>query len=77
MKTRRFQLFRARYLPDAGGGTLHFHTRGADRRHPPHFFGPDEVPEFEGDSAWFECERRGGRWRILRRVDESGAPWGE
>ncbi len=54
---------------------MHFRTAVVDRRHPPDFFGPEEVPDFEGEDAWFEAERQGRRWRILRRVDEHGAPW--
>jgi hypothetical protein len=74
MRTDRFELFRARTLPDAGGRTLFFHTKTTDRRHPSHFFDPQEVPEFEGESAWFEVEWRDKRWRVTRRVDEVGVP---
>lgn len=75
MRTRHFQLFRARNLPDAGGRTLFFHTKCTDRRHPSLFFDPQDVPEFEGDSAWFKAEWRDKRWRVMRRVDELGRPW--
>jgi hypothetical protein len=71
MKTRTLKLIRSKALPEAGGHTLFFHTEGADRRHPPQFFQPHEVPEFEGVEAWFECEKRGGRWRILRPAQPS------
>ena len=70
MRTREFTLRRARALPNAGGYTLYFVSEGGDRRHPPHFFQPDEVPEFEGESALFECVWRDGRWRVAHRIDE-------
>ncbi len=69
MNTRRFQLKRFRSLADAGGETLFFRATGGDRRHPMPFFRPEDVPAFEGDTAWFLAERtpRGG-WRIVRRI---------
>lgn len=42
------------------------------------FFSPEQVPEFEGDTAWFEAERVPKKgWRIVRRVDELGRPYEE
>ena len=67
---RTFKLIRARTLPNAGNCTLFFHTEAASRGRQAHFFKPHEVPEFEGEEAVFECERRNGRWRVLRRVDQ-------
>jgi hypothetical protein len=71
MRSRRFKLLRYRNLPEWGGQTLFFRADGGDRRHPAPFFRPNEVPEFEGESAWFEAERvpKGG-WRIVRRLPE-------
>jgi hypothetical protein len=65
---KRMELHRSRLLPQDGGRTIFFHTQSSSRSRPQTFFGPQDVPEFEGDSAWFECERKGGRWHILRRV---------
>jgi hypothetical protein len=75
MRSRRFKLIRYRNLPEAGGRTLFFRADGGDRRHPAPFFRPHEVPEFDGDSAWFEAERirGGGGWRILRRIPDDAA----
>jgi hypothetical protein len=72
MRTRKFKLVRYCNLPQAGGRTLFFRADGGDRMHPAPFFRPDEVPEFEGDSAWFEAEQapRGGGWRIVRRLPD-------
>ena len=68
MKTRVFKLIRQRSLPEAGGATMFFQTESGDRRHPPHFFQPEDVPAFQGESATFECEQRNGRWLIVSRV---------
>jgi hypothetical protein len=69
MERRTFQLKRFRSLPEAGARTLFFRAMGGDRRHPPPFFGADDVPPFDGDMAWFMAERAPGRaWRIVRRV---------
>jgi hypothetical protein len=75
MKTRILQLKRYRNLPSAGSGTLYFATKSTDRRHPSLFFDPSEVPEFDGEEAWFLAERITGGWRIARRVQETGEPW--
>jgi hypothetical protein len=69
----RRQLLRKRALPDAGGESLFFVIPSSDRRYPPTFFRPGEVPEFGGESAWFEMQRIKGRWLLLRQVDETGA----
>jgi len=63
------KLLRRRTLPEAGGQTLFFVTEGGDRRHPDRFFSPDQVPEFEGESAWFEVDKHRGRWTFLRQID--------
>jgi len=65
VRTRIFELKRQRFLQNAGGGS----------RHPTKFWRPEEVPEFEGDRAWFEAQWvTGCGWRIQRRVDENGRP---
>ena len=76
METYRFQLFRARTPPDADGRAPYFYTAATERHRRALFFRPHEVPEFEGDSAWFEARRHDGQWRIVRRVDELEAPLG-
>jgi hypothetical protein len=71
MRSRRFKLVRYCNLPEWGGQTLFFRADGGDRRHPAPFFRPHEVPEFEGESAWFEAERiPNGGWRIVRRLPD-------
>jgi hypothetical protein len=78
MTLRRFKLIRYRALPDAGGHTLFFAADGGGRRHPAPFFQPHEVPDFEGDTAWFEGEGSRARgYRIVRRVHENGQPYEE
>jgi len=74
MGTRRImKLTRQRTLENAGSRTLFFTTAHIGRRRHSDFFSPSQVPEFEGESAWFEAEQvpKLG-WRILRRVTEHG-----
>ena len=74
----RFQLFRATASDASGLRTLFFHTKPMGRRARAIFFRPHRVPEFEGDSAWFEVKRVPKRgWEIVRRVDELGRPYEE
>ena len=56
---------------DVAGKTLYFMIKSGSRSRQHKFFEPDEVPAFEGDSAWFEIEPRGGRahWKVVRQVD--------
>jgi len=65
---------RVRLLPDQGGGTLHFMVMGLSR---PEFLAKDDVPEFEGDEAWFVLERVRGQvwmtWKVLRQVADPTA----
>ena len=75
MRTRRFKLTRQRSRENAGSKTLFFTTDGGSRKHPAKIFHPNEVPDFEGETAWFEAEwvlKRG--WRLVRRVNEHGQP---
>src|SRR5688572_25306317 len=55
------------------GSTVNFWIPGVDRRHLGHGLSPDEVPEFEGDVAYFECMwHRKGPWMgftIIRRAE--------
>lgn len=57
------------------GTTLHFTmpAKTQRRRCPLEFLEPANVPEFEGEQAWFELERVSARpwayWRAVRRVD--------
>ena len=60
------KLTRYRNRPEDGGRTLYFK---ADVGRLGRFLGPDEVPQFEGDEAWFEIEGfKHGSWRVLRQV---------
>ena len=58
---------------DHEGRTLYFIIATSDRRRRPTFLEPENVPDFPGDSAWFEVERvkKGPwlSWRAIRRVD--------
>ena len=76
MTTRRMKLIRHRTMENAGSRTLFFTTDFIGRKGSPDFFRPNQVPEFEGESAWFEAERvpKLG-WRIIRRVTEQGQPY--
>jgi len=62
-------LRRVRLTADQGGGTLHFMVMGLGR---PDFLAKEDVPEFEGDEAWFVLERVRGKvwmtWKVLRQV---------
>ncbi|WP_255367676.1 hypothetical protein [Caulobacter sp. UNC279MFTsu5.1] len=56
--------------------TLHFtfpQNTGGGRRSAAGFVGPDQVPAFEGDEAWFEMELVEGLpwnyWRAVRQVE--------
>jgi hypothetical protein len=59
---------------DLEGRVLYFLTHSTDRRHPPHFVRPDDVPEPEKGAGFFECQRvREGPWmrlKLLRRVED-------
>jgi hypothetical protein len=73
-----FQLFRATASEANGLRTLFFHTKPMGRKARAIFFRPHKVPEFAGDSAWFEVRRAPKRgWEIVRRVDEIGRPYKE
>lgn len=71
MSSRIAKLSRRRLLEEDGGGTLFFVVHAGRR---PDYLQPDQVPEFEGDEAWFELERARvpGRiwptWKVLRQV---------
>ena len=56
------------------GRTLHFVVPALRRvgRHNVEFLKIDEVPPFDGDVAYFECRREGGKMRPIRRVDVPG-----
>jgi len=54
---------------------FHLHTKGGFNS-PVQYVDPKNVPEFEGDVAWFEMEKveRGGEhgwqwWRAVRQVE--------
>ncbi|KQZ31746.1 hypothetical protein [Caulobacter sp. Root1472] len=59
--------------------TLHFtfpQSTGGSRRSANGFVALDQVPAFEGDSAWFEMELVEGHpwnyWRAMRQVEAPG-----
>jgi len=57
---------------DLEGRLLFFVTLQSDRRAPPEFLNPEDVPEPEKGAGLFECQRaRVGpwvKWRALRRA---------
>lgn len=64
---------RKRLLPQDGGDTLFFTIHGLGRR--ARFAEPREVPEFEGEVAFFEVEQRKKTklgYVFLRQVDPPG-----
>lgn len=64
-----YEVWRARVSTDPNSRTLFFYVH-LGRRSPSHrFFRPHEVPEFEGDRAWFEIDRAKGGWRFVRQVE--------
>jgi len=78
MRTRIFRLRRYRVSADAGSATLFFASQGGDRKHPPTFFEPDEIPPFEGERASFLAEWvRPKDWAIVRRVADDGTQYAE
>ena len=72
MTTSIVRISRRRLLETDGGGTLFFVIHSGRR---PGYLDPDQVPQFEGDEAWFEVERTrvSGRvwptWNVLRQVE--------
>lgn len=63
------EVHRQRLLPQDGGGTLFFVIHGLARR--ARFADPGEVPDFEGEKAFFEVEpKRGAKlgFVFLRQV---------
>ena len=61
---------RSRTLAEAGGRTIFF----SFMRRSLQFLRPDQVPDFEGDQAWFEIKRVGTGWSVRHRTDEHGRP---
>lgn len=63
----KVQRYRAR--PEDGGHTLFFGISLGSRSRGHKWFSPGEVPEFEGNSAWFEIDRAKGQWRFVRQIE--------
>jgi hypothetical protein len=78
VKTRIMKLTRVRNHSDSDNRTLFFTAPGLKRRRLHMFFGPDAVPEFGGEEAWFQAEQvpKNG-WRIVQRVNPDGTPYVE
>jgi len=66
------KLNRVRGHVEDGRPTLFFSVNPNSRRGKWVFFRPDQVPEFDGEVGWFECEKLGGRggWRVVRQVEK-------
>lgn len=59
-----------RLAEPATGRTLCFMVFLGSRRAGWRRFDRSEIPDFEGDTAWFDVERNHkGQWRFLRRLD--------
>ena len=63
---------RLRSGADDGRRTLSYFIRPGSRRRSWKFFNPDQVPDFDGESAWFEIDRGQGAWRFVRQVPPPG-----
>jgi hypothetical protein len=60
------KLTRHRSLPNAGSRTLFFKLEvGRLGR----FLDPHQVPDFDGDEAWFEYQKVRGEITLLRQID--------
>lgn len=64
-------------VTDRQGRTLHFrcdHVGARSGNSTSSFIDKEDVPEFEGDVAWFELERVPAkpwpRWRAVRQIEE-------
>lgn len=61
-------------VTDLEGRTLNFMIPSSDRRHPPQFIPPGQVPDFEGKEAWFELQKLHikpwSTWKVVRQVDK-------
>lgn len=70
-RTKIAKLRRVRLLEKDGGATLHFVILGRARVE---FLEVQDVPDFEGEEAWFELERVRGKvwmtWKVVRQVEE-------
>lgn len=72
MTTSIVRISRRNLLEQDGGGTLFFVVHTGRRGD---YLDPEQVPDFEGDEAWFEVERTrvSGRvwptWKVLRQVE--------
>lgn len=67
------EVHRQRLLAQDGGGTLFFVIHGLARR--ARFADPGQVPEFEGEKAFFEVEPKRGTklgYIFLRQVEQPG-----
>lgn len=72
-RTRICEVRRARLLPQDGGGTLFFTIHGLSRR--ARYARPGELPEFEGEVAFFEVEQRNKTklgYVFVRQVEHPG-----
>lgn len=71
--TRICEVHRQRLLPKDGGDTLFFVIHGLARR--ARFADPGQIPEFEGEKAFFEVEPKRGTklgYVFLRQVEPPG-----
>lgn len=75
---RKVRRMRDHPTPEGPGRTLCFMTPNGCKRSPTRFFEVDQVPDFEGEEAWFEVEPCRGlvwmTWKFIRQVDEAGRP---
>jgi hypothetical protein len=51
-----------------GGRTMRFYVRPGSRSRAWIWLRREDVPDFEGETAWAAVERVGGRWRVVKLV---------
>lgn len=66
---RTYKVQRYRNGPEDSGETLFFGIFLGSRSRGHKWFRPGQVPEFDGDEAWFEVDRDKGGWRFVRQVE--------
>ena len=71
---RTYKVQRYRNAPEAGGQTLLSASASGAAAVGHRWFKPGEVPEFEGDEAWFEIDRKRGGCRFIHQVERPSWP---
>jgi hypothetical protein len=72
-QTLTYKIERLKVLPGESHAKQTFFIRPGSRRRPWKFFHNGAVPEFEGDYAFFEIERKGPLWIFHGQVPDPRA----